>query len=194
MGQRLNIEIYSGDEVLANSYYHWSGYTSSALNLTNTIIENFEKIQEENKVLRAIRLLETTGARLTIEEINYANSKGIKKTFEPAKSRNDGLIAISNKGIENTRLWEEARVKIDIENKTVDLDIFTYYTHEHYAENYGEEELKELMDWNYSANSFANLIFDEIKPLYDYIKNSIEEKKYAFKLNDEDNLIVSFIE
>ena len=40
MGQRLNIEIVKGDpdNVLANAYYHWSAYTSSAAQLTCLIV------------------------------------------------------------------------------------------------------------------------------------------------------------
>lgn len=34
MGQRLNIEIISGDKVLANAYYHWSAYSRIAIELT----------------------------------------------------------------------------------------------------------------------------------------------------------------
>ena len=33
MGQRLNIEIKKDSKVLANAYYHWSAYTSSALQM-----------------------------------------------------------------------------------------------------------------------------------------------------------------
>jgi hypothetical protein len=28
MGQRLNIEIVKNGDVLANSYYHWSGFSN----------------------------------------------------------------------------------------------------------------------------------------------------------------------
>ena len=38
MGQRLNIEIMSGEKVLANAYYHWSAYTASAAELTKIIL------------------------------------------------------------------------------------------------------------------------------------------------------------
>ena len=38
MGQRLVIEIKEGDTVLANAYYHWSGYTETSLNLLNEVM------------------------------------------------------------------------------------------------------------------------------------------------------------
>lgn len=41
MGQRLNIEIVNGETSLANCYYHWSAYTSSALGLTRQIIDAY---------------------------------------------------------------------------------------------------------------------------------------------------------
>ena len=115
MGQRLNIEINKNGELLANAYYHWSGYTRTALALTSMILVKSEEIKNTNDVLYAIELLETTGARLTNDEIKYAKSIGIDKKFEPAVSRNEGLIAISEKGMNETRFWEEARVEIDIE-------------------------------------------------------------------------------
>lgn len=46
MGQRLNIEIVKDKKVLANCYYHWSGYSNSAVNLAIQIIERFEYIRK----------------------------------------------------------------------------------------------------------------------------------------------------
>ena len=46
MGQRLNIQIEmdipesSESKVLANAYYHWSGYTSSAYELVRMIADS----------------------------------------------------------------------------------------------------------------------------------------------------------
>ena len=40
MGQRLNIEIKKDSKVLANSYYHWSAYTSSALQMLPKSIDS----------------------------------------------------------------------------------------------------------------------------------------------------------
>ena len=70
MGQRLNIEILKNGEVLANSYYHWSGVSNSAVNLTIQIINNFDYIKKyrveeyikNQDLLFAIRLLEETEA------------------------------------------------------------------------------------------------------------------------------------
>ena len=73
MGQRLNIEIKrrKDNKVLANSYYHWSAYTSSSLHLAEEIIENIYDIIRKEKVsdeIKAIQLLQTTGAGLMENE------------------------------------------------------------------------------------------------------------------------------
>lgn len=57
MGQRLNIEIKENNKVLANSYYHWSGYTSSALLLTEKILDAIKSTKHDNSTVMAIRLL-----------------------------------------------------------------------------------------------------------------------------------------
>lgn len=50
MGQRLNIEIMEKEEILlANAYYHWSGYTSSSIYLTQYIIRRFDEVIKNTK-------------------------------------------------------------------------------------------------------------------------------------------------
>src|SRR5574344_168562 len=125
MGQRLNIQIEmdipnSGEaKVLANAYYHWSGYTSSAYELVNKIVQSGAySLDILDPVEKAIRLLEVTGAGLTKDEFTetYPESK-----YKLSTNRNDGLIAISEKGIEETQNWEEARVTINLSTGMVDM-------------------------------------------------------------------------
>lgn len=109
MGQRLNIEILDNKEVLANCYYHWSGYTSSALHLTKEIIGS-SMIRDEflqaipDKIAYAVALLKLTGAGNV--------------------DRNAGLISTSTEDIEETRRWQEAGVYIDIGTQTIVFDLF----------------------------------------------------------------------
>ena len=72
MGQRLNIEIRKNDEVLANAYYHWSGYTSSSIELTSEILKNIDNVNFDNDVVKAVKLLEITGAGLTSSEEKFS--------------------------------------------------------------------------------------------------------------------------
>lgn len=103
MGQRLVIEIKEGDTVLANAYYHWSGYTETSLNLLNEvmnkgILNNIPiKFSKRNKQLYAIKLLETTGAKILEEDFKIATLKFPMNEFETSKNKTDGLIAFSEK-------------------------------------------------------------------------------------------------
>lgn len=102
MGQRLNIEIVKNGEILANAYYHWSGFSNCAIDLTEKIIEKFEytkkylveKYIKNQDLLFAIRLLEITGAGTEdlreTREILKDVTMNLK--LELCKGRNDGII------------------------------------------------------------------------------------------------------
>ena len=124
MGQRLNIEIRKDDKVLANAYYHWSGYTSSALGLTDEILKNIDNVNFDNEVVRAVKLLEVTGAGLTSSEIDILGEDMKNINFKKAIDRNEGLIAISENGIKDTQYWEEARVEIHLDTQNIILDLY----------------------------------------------------------------------
>lgn len=156
MGQRLNIEIRrkKDNKILANSYYHWSAYTYSSLKLANEIIENIYDIVRNDKVsdeIKAIQLLQTTGAGLLEQEYNALNEED-KKYCSLATDRNLGLISFTEKGIEETRIWEESRltITIDFDNKEYDfvgdknrVDFEVYFpTSRKEIEEYYREELK----------------------------------------------------
>lgn len=142
MGQRLNIEIVNGEKVLANCYYHWSAYTRPALELTKIVIEEYQNSDMDIGIGLAVSLLEATGGGITEEErinINKKSAKyrGIK--FRDAISRNEGLISVTENGIEETRGWEEGRVTIDLDSKTFNLQVAYVFSIKEY-----EDEFK---DW-----------------------------------------------
>jgi hypothetical protein len=170
MGQRLNIEIRrkKDNKILANSYYHWSAYTYSSLKLANEIIENIYDIIKNNKVndeIKAIQLLQTTGAGLLEQEYNTLNEED-KKYCSLATNRNLGLISFTEKGIEETRTWEEGRltITIDFDNKEydfvgdknrVDFEVYFPISREEIEEYYKEElksgkiNLDEVVEFNF---------------------------------------------
>lgn len=162
MGQRLNVEIHKNGEPLANAYYHWSGYTDSALNITSDIIYCVSNGKLASfidpywscidPIRAAILILESTGAGISEEEREYINQEYQEK-FKNALldlclkpiDRNQGLISISEKGMEITRKWEEGRVTIDIERRTVNFDVFFYMTENEYVrEEYSDVPYKDL--------------------------------------------------
>ena len=106
MGQRLNIEIWDKGQVLANAYYHWSAYTLLALKLIEKIITNVDNLVEcDNDRLKAVWLLQLTGAGLTQDELSTIYCKGF------------------------TGITEESTIilGIDFQNKVKNVLIFIYY-------------------------------------------------------------------
>ena len=170
MGQRLNIEIRrkKDNKVLANSYYHWSAYTYSSLKLAEEIVENIYDIIRNDKTsdeIKAIQLLQTTGAGLLEDEYNLLKEED-KKYCSLATNRNLGLISFTEKGIENTRNWEEGRltITIDFDNKEydfvgdknrVDFEVYFPTSREEIEEYYrkelksGEINLDEVVEFNF---------------------------------------------
>lgn len=195
MGQRLNIEITDGDNVLANAYYHWSGYTSSALDLTGKILKHLDDVKDiKDNILKACRLLSYTDANFTDEELKF-----IEKHFNDtddyialyvsnkAVNRIDGLIAISEYGINETRQLEEARVTIDLANEKIDFDAIYRETKFGFIDYNGVEEYNELIETDID---FSNISFDKFddfeESLTDYLKNEC-----AVIYQDE---VIAFIE
>ena len=122
MGQRLNIEIVENGKCLANAYYHWSAYTTPSAGFAKQIINYIPNVKEENSVLRAIKLLEITGALLMESEVEYAKTLGISD-LKTATSRNDGLISISENGINETRKWQEYALYIYLDENRMNFQV-----------------------------------------------------------------------
>ena len=166
MGQRLNIQIEmdipdsSESKVLANAYYHWSGYTSSAYELVKLIVDSGTySLDILDPVEKAIRMLEVTGAGLCPDELTdtYNTPK-----YKLTTGRNSGLIAISEKGIEETQNWEEARVTINISTMKVDMG-GVYYLDEIDEEDEDEdvENIPELENDLYTSLVDFTKVYNE---------------------------------
>lgn len=192
MGQRLNIEIKDEGKVLANAYYHWSGYTSSALELIQLILESLEKVNFENNVIKAIKLLEETGAGLVNEELEYAKKifKSKNISFSECISRNEGLISITEEGIEKNRYWEESRVEIDLVNKTIKFDAVFKISIEEYEEEYVDEDVEDIPIYEIDFNSIQ---FNSFLMFKESILELINSEIYTIKIKGDD-LIYIFIE
>lgn len=190
MGERLNIEILKDGKVLANSYYHWSGYTRSSLGLTQHILNNLNNVIHEDEVLRAIKLLETTGAGLTDDEKVYAGNVYKDIQFGKCSGRNEGLIAVSEEGIKTTRRWEEARVQIHIDTEKVDFGAYWKYEKEEHREDYHEDQ-DELQECDIKFNGIAFSEFEAFnKAVYDLIENDV----YWIRLASDPKNVYGFIE
>lgn len=125
MGQRLNIEIWNNGKVLANAYYHWSGFTGCAAELTTKILKNISK-SSDFSVMYAVKLLEETGAGINDDEkLRIIEEERIPvNMLRPCNDRNSGLISVTEYGINETRFWEEGRVTIYLDERRVKFDVF----------------------------------------------------------------------
>lgn len=188
MGQRLNIQIQRGETILANAYYHWSAYTGSALELLKTIHENWDKLSnEENDIIRAVRLLEATGAGLTQEELFNVDILG--QGFVPQNveiNRNDGLIAVSPEGIAETNDWAEGGAIIDLDDAMVSFDVFyAYDDRKHILSDYEEDEIADLpeLDFQLDMSSFklehAGVIASALDESGEFVFKTKEEEYFS---------------
>ena len=154
MGQRLNLEIVSNERTLANAYYHWSAYTGTAFMLTTQALDayNIYANQYEDPVELAILMLEYTGAGVDqLERQRITDDPQLSKyRIQDARNRDTGILAITDTGIAETEHWEEERVTINIEEKTVCFGV------------YFEETLEEWKEWNNDNDRY------ERYPVIDY--------------------------
>ena len=178
MGQRLNMEIRKNDEVLANAYYHWSGYTSSSLELTSEILKNIDNVNFDNDVVKAVKLLEITGAGLTSSELEILSENMKDINFKKSIDRNEGLIAISQEGIADTQYWEEARVEIHLDTQKIKLDLYWDIDEEDFV----DEDLTNLYE---TTIDYKEVSFENFNNLKDEILENIKNENYYFIYNNE---------
>lgn len=141
MGQRLNIEIKCNDELIANSYFHWSAYTGSSIELVKEILNLYDDVVSNYSVQRAVSLLELTGAGIQEEELQRVvldADKDIQrlKFKRMSHNRNQGFIHVLQPDMDNTRDWDEGRVTIDIGDDTIIFDVLNIDTVEYLIEEY----------------------------------------------------------
>ena len=173
MGQRLNIQIEANDTdtnetvVLANCYYHWSGYTYSAMELVNKIVKSgVYNLDILDPVEKAIRLLEATGAGLAEDELTdtYNTPK-----YKVSTGRNSGLIAISEEGTNNVAEWEESRVTINLTTGSIDMSGMFYDE----SDEFPNEELEMKLEDLYVLKADLNSSFDTFQDLYSELIDNV---------------------
>lgn len=202
MGERLNIEIHKDSKCLANSYYHWSGYTSSTLEHINTVLSNIPA-NYDNDVVYAIKLLESTGAGLydnynSVNEYYKVNKLyGDKYNFKRCIDRNAGLISISNEGIEQNRYWEERRAVIDLTNETVNLQGVIYEsTIAEYLDEYGESDNMGIINGKLTYPmldiDLKSIKFSEFENVSKQFMSLIEKRVWGYQTKD--GKVIQFIE
>lgn len=201
MGQRLNLQIINETtHVGLNVYYHWSGYSASALAIGKDFLDMYNKelFKDEDFMVRCAKLLKETGAQFTEKETNYINKyfqpEIAKKLLEggPEKAnRNMGLLSVSSGGILETIDWEEARVEFRFsENKLVQVRLGIFYEHsnETLDEIIKDESLNKTVPVNpFGLNSLrlTNVTPEQFKEIHDVVCKDGREWYYFIQQNDE---------
>ena len=193
MGQRLVISIEKEKRTLCSIYYHWSGYTGSALEETRKVINCiYNKKDETDKemLLRLIHFIESEGGciRGCIEERDYIQSLYPNETFSNDGGRNNGLIALSEEGIRDLKSWSEGDVFIQLDDDMVDFCVYSgYESLEEYIEErkswddeFDEEEFKNIPKLDCCLGYFG---VDEI----DYVIDQLDSvgNEYIIQCGDE---------
>lgn len=191
MGQRLNIEFIVKDETIVNCYYHWSGFSDSAMRHTKELIHHlqdydFSNLPEEEIKFIVIRALEDFGARLEERDIEEARKLYPERKFSnEGIDRNEGLIGITKQSMDNTRGWEEARVNIDLTDRCFDIEGIFYYSDEKEIKDFYDHTDEEVED--FKKNLFKipteRIGFERVDEIEDYV-NNMNYIEYD-KANDE---------
>lgn len=160
MGQRLIITIRAFDEDIAAIYYHWSAYTLSALYTVKELLENvkWKEAKSEDELIIAItRFLEKTSGCVDGEDMEEFKTRYPTMQFKTEGSRNDGLISISDAGIERTQGWAEGNITIDFDEETIYNDTIWWYG---CKENFEEEKGSDDDDFDLNPDEFPKIPID----------------------------------
>ena len=194
MGQRLNIQIEANvtdtneTKVLANCYYHWSGYTSSAMELVKEIVESgVYNLDILDPVEKAIRLLEATGAGLAMDELTDTYNE---PKYIVASNRNSGLIAISEAGTNRVAGWEESRVTINLTTGSINMSDMVYEETDVFSRADRETKLKNL----YELKADLNSSFDTFQDLYTELNDNLYTYPLGSGMFMQEDSIYSIIE
>ena len=194
MEQRLNIQIEANDtdtyetKVLANCYYHWSGHTSSAMELVKVIVDSgIYNLDTLDPVEKAIRLLEETGAGLAIDELTDTYNE---PKYKVATSRNNGLIAISETGTNRVIELQESIVTINLTTGSINMSDMFYDETDEFSKEVLETKLKNL----YKLKADLNSSFDTFQTLYTELTENVYPSTDGYDMFVQEDCIYRVIE
>lgn len=191
---------YQDSIVLANCYYHWSAYTTSAAKTTIDIMEKLKQSERSNvttavqQLCRAIHALMDTGATFDPEEkqatltilhmlydIAYPDEPDVAHDINNLMitlnndtkdvDRVDGMIAVTNNAIVENADWSEGDVSIDVDDNTCNFGVIWHLEPNEYdPDDYDEEDLKNPTKLPIDLDD--NLDLDDMRRFYDALDMS----------------------
>lgn len=191
MGQRLIVTIKNNNKDLAKIYYHWSAYSVSALQEARQIVDciyNHEDETEKELQLRLIRFCEENGGgiRGDEKEFEYIQAMFPNETFKTDNySRNNGLIALSETGMDELQKWSEGDIEIIIDEDIIYNTVHWMYDDiEEYKSNCAECD--DEFDENMSIEDIEEIAYD----LYEISVEDIDDVYYALRMAN--NFVVRY--
>lgn len=173
MGQRLVITVQKNEKELAKIYYHWSAYTTSALyearDLINHLKDDYKS--ERDLQLDLIRFVEGRGGCIDggkgSKEFNKIQEIFPDEEFSFNGSRNEGLIAITEDGMDEMQRWSEGDLIIDLDDNLITNEVLYYYR--------DIEQFNEYHEKDYTLDKIPELKNDIEYIPFDNLNNVIEE-------------------
>lgn len=191
MGQRLVIANCTTESEPTNAiYYHWSAYTDSALeeldDLKNEIADYYNNLDLEIKTAEELKNHFNLACLAAISGITGSDEKSLEyiQSLRPDYTnedahRNEGIIAFTEKGVENILYWSEGTIYVywkfkedgtpDFEKTTFDFrslvwDVAEDELHDDFGCSKNQINNMKRKDLNYDLEE---LLFDDIQKLRD---------------------------
>lgn len=175
MGQRLVIDIEMNGKTLAKVYYHWSGYTSCAIDECVKLINSWKekKGTTEPEEMTFFNIIRSYGGGISQDvylenEVKHLEALNLGLPIGETKgSGTEGLIAFTEEGMKSHDYWadETATIYLDHEEPTFEISgVFNGV----YEEDYDDfEKCKaEAIEYNIfdeftveEADGFFELVF-----------------------------------
>ena len=139
MGQRLVITVRKEQENIAKIYFHWSGYSVSALEETRSLLEDIDTNEEDIKKLQLniIRACESMGGGIDggagSEEFSYVCNMFPNVNFKVDPDHSCGLVALSKNEMEEMQRYSDGNIVIDLDyNRIYNSVFYEYHSIEEY--------------------------------------------------------------
>lgn len=174
MGQRLVITLKDSGKDLAKIYYHWSAYSVSAIQEAKSLLDNldstgfFEAKDENQKILSIIRAVEMNGGGLnqSSDELAYLSKILPDETFKTeGYSRNNGLVAFTEEGMEDLQGWSEGDLTIDFDSGMVYNAVFSYLSEDELVDWYDmtDSSIVKIPEFSIDISEFKIADIDEVE-------------------------------
>ena len=174
MGQRLVITVRKEQKDIAKIYFHWSGYSDSALEKTKALLKEIDTKEENIKKLQLsiIRACESMGGGIDggagSEEFSYVCNMFQNVNFKEDPDRDFGLVALSENDMKEMQCWIDGNIVIDLDYNRIYNSVFYEY---HSLEEY-EAETDQNADSVYCYESdidIADFRMEYIDEVIDFV-------------------------